>query len=743
MKIHVHRDRAARIALFAVAACVLGASRADASVGHAQAFPAARVTSPPAFDASLTDPQWQTAVVATGFEDITTRRPEPLQTTAYLLYDAHNLYVGFKADQNGIPIHAEHSTNDVGFGQDDAVGVCVDTSGSGTQVYCFETTPRGVRYQQASESTRYAPTWQASAKVDGDSWTAMMVIPLKDLRAQGGKERTWLFNFIRICAGTGEHYSWAYDGLMQDAQPPNWPIFTDARWWPALTGMQIAATAGRPQPRAEIYGLDSIGRDRNEFLQPSNQIAPENIRYDGIDVTYPLSSTVAAVGTLNPDFSNVEVDQQTIVPQEFQRNLVEFRPFFAQGGQYFTPDQTSPAGGFDNAPDQVFYSPSIGTFDRGEKIEGTFGAQSFGVLEARGVEPNGSTIDDTAFGFKHVLSDRTFLYWTNGVLAHHSIGDDSTIDTGIAGRNLKTGFVWGYNQALEDSRYIFSSGTQFAYERNEFIDVHKPNYELFQGWQNISPGYGPLDGFTTIDDSNGPVYMANFNGTTPGLKSWNGFLTGDRFVTRNGTVHEADFFGSEDVVTNQLIHANVGVNVSELNDAFLTGGKTLPFNIASLTLGYRDGTPAPFDTFYGEGNFGGFVPNCDPSKTPIQQCFQPFFLQQFNISTTRPFGNRLSLQATYAGTHERSDFIGVDGQLLRSVGIGESLGADTQVTVAYRTINGRGGFALPGANLATAFHTKFRNGSELFVNFGTPAASATLDRLVVKYLLRIGGGAGT
>ena len=98
---------------------------------------------------------------------------------------------------------------------------------------------------------------------------------------------------------------------------------------------------------------------------------------------------------------------------------------------------------------------------------------------------------------------------------------------------------------------------------------------------------------------------------------------------------------------------------------------------------------------------------------------------------------------TYAGTHERSDTIGVDGQLLRAAAVSESLGPDTSVTLAYRAINGRGGFALPGQNFATAFHTKFKNGSELFVNFGTPAAPTTLDRLIVKYLLRIGGGAGT
>ena len=696
-----------------------------AAVDHAHQYPAVRVAAPPAFDPTLSDPAWKMAVSASGFEDITTRRPAPLETAAYLLYDAQNLYVGFKAVQGGVPIHDEASTNDVGFGQDDAVGICIDTSGSGQEAYCFETTPRGVRYQQSTESARYAPPWQAKAAVDGDAWSAMLVIPLKDLRAAGGASQTWRFNFIRICAGTGDHYSWAYDGLMQDAQPPNWPIFTDARWWPALTQLQIAASGARPQPRLELYGLESAGRDRNVFQQANNTFADETVRHEGLDFTYPITSTIAAVGTLNPDFSNVEVDQQTIVPQEFQRNLTEYRPFFAQGGQIFSPDALNPPGGFDNAPDQVFYTPSIGTFDRGFKMEGTYGLQSVGALEVRGLAADGSTIDDEAFALRHILTDRTFIWYADGVLAHHDIGDDSAINTGVAGRDLNTGFVYGYNQTMELQRFVLDPSQTFAFERNGFVDVHKPNYEVFQGYQDISPGFGPLDGFTTIADARGPVDMMNFTGTTPGLKSYQTFLTADRFTTRDGTVHEADFFGSQDVVTNQLVHANLSVNVSELDDPILTGGRMLPFNNTSLTLGYRDGTPAPIDGTFGEGNFSDF------------------YLQQFNVSTSRQLNTRLSLQATYAGTHERSPAIGVDGQLLRSVAIGESLGPDTNVTLALRSINGLGGFAVPGVNLAAGFHEKFRNGSEFFLNYGTPAAPATLDRLIVKYLLRFGGGAGT
>lgn len=708
----------------ALAAFVLISGAAWGSASRTSRYAAPLADTAPAFDSGLMDPIWQKAVLARDFEDLTTRRSAPLATTAYLLYDANNLYVAFRADQNGVPIHAEHSTNDVGFGQDDAVGICIDTSNSSQQVYCFESTPRAVRYQQASESARYAPPWQAKASIHGSSWTAMLIIPLRDLRAQGGAERTWRFNFIRICAATGDHYTWAYDALMVDGQPPSWPISGDTRLWPELTTLRIAVSGARPLPRIEIYGLESTGRDRNVFQQADNTFALKPIRQAGIDFTYPLTSTIAAVGTLNPDFSNVEVDQQTIVPQEFARNLVEYRPFFAQGAQYFTPEQSAAVGGFFNAPNQVFYSPTIGEFGRGMKMEGTYRMQAIGLLDVRGVALDGSALDDTAFGFKHQLTDRTFQYWLDGVLAHHDIGDDSTLDQGFSGRNLTSGLIYGFNQALEARRLSTDPSRPFAYERNGFVEIHKPNYEVYQGYQDVSPGYGPLDGFTTTNDARGGTYSIDFNGTSSRLKSWSAFLGGDRLLTRAGIVHEADLFVNGDFVTKGLVHVDFTDGSSELNDPILTGRVTLPFNQTALSVGYRDGTPAPVDLSYDAGEFS------------------TFYLQQFSASTSHQIGTRFSIQGAYAGTHERSSTMGVDGQILRSIAIGESLGPDTNVTLALRSINGTGGFASPGKNLAAAFHSRLRNGSELFVNFGTPAAPATLNRLVIKYALHFGGGAG-
>ncbi len=92
-------------------------------------FTVAKAPHPLQLDPGLADPAWEAGKVPNGdgpWENVTTRAPATLATTAYLLYDDKNLYVGFKAEQSGVPIVATQTTNDVGFGIDDFVGIGLD-----------------------------------------------------------------------------------------------------------------------------------------------------------------------------------------------------------------------------------------------------------------------------------------------------------------------------------------------------------------------------------------------------------------------------------------------------------------------------------------------------------------------------------------------------------------------------------------------------------------------------------------
>ncbi len=248
--------------LFALGA---GSAFAQAAVTQRDAFKASVAAHALPLDPMAADPEWEQGAMPQpgGFQDVTTRVAAPHKTSIWMLYDAQNLYVRFQAEQNHVPVTATQGTNDVGFGLDDFVGVGIDTSGAGSQVYFFEVTPRGVRYQQASENARYRPQWQAAARVTGSNWSAVLIIPLRAMRIHPGSKQTWRVNFIRNVAADAEQYTWAFDGLMQAAPPGNgWPSFTDARYWAQWTDIAVTPSMLRAvRPESARGGL-RVGKRR-------------------------------------------------------------------------------------------------------------------------------------------------------------------------------------------------------------------------------------------------------------------------------------------------------------------------------------------------------------------------------------------------------------------------------------------------------------------------------------------------
>ncbi|MGA7093257.1 MAG: hypothetical protein WBX23_04400 [Candidatus Cybelea sp.] len=744
-----------RLVLLVAVAFGLSFGTARAAVPQTFSFTVARAPHPLALDPALTDPAWGAGLVPNGngpWQNVTTRSPAAYSTTAYLLYDDKNLYVGFKAEQPGVPIVATQTTNDVGFGIDDFVGIGVDTSGSGSQVYYFETTPRGARYEQANENTRFRPRWSAAGTSVNGAWSAVMIIPLDVLRVARGGKQTWRLQFVRGIAARGEHLTWVWDPIMQDAASGTWPLFSpDTRFWPAALLNLAASAAARPKPRADIYALGSVGQDRNLVQQANGTFLPMNVRWYGGDLSYPLTPTIRFVGTLNPDFSNVEIDQQTIAPQEFQRQLVEYRPFFAQGAAYINANSSvrAPAGTNTQPPFLVFYSPSVGPFDSGGKVEGTFDDNAFGALTFHGYDvPSNNTFSDSAYGFQHAVPGGTFTYWSDGVIANHSIaGWDNTIENGFEVRNLQSGMIEFADYSFENGSWVPQGHADLA---QFFIDRHKGNFEINGGYLDISPNYDPIDGFTANSDIRGPQFFTDYAGQAPGIKNYTLFFTADRFLDDSGAVHQADvqYFVTA-VFKNQFSLDGAGVAVGQLRSYSIPAGPgctgpilftssftgypcyldgfTQPFNLYQIPVGYRDGTPAPLDVAYDWGPFGDN------------------YVHLFTIVTSRPLWRGLTLGLEYDGTYERAFSNGeLDSQWLRRISLAYNISSESSLTVGLRDINGFGGFATQiGNNLAVGYHQRFASGNELYVNYGSPAAGATLDRFVVKFVFHAGADAGT
>jgi hypothetical protein len=152
------------------------------------------------------------------------------------------------------------------------------------------------------------------------------------------------------------------------------------------------------------------------------------------------------------------------------------------------------------------------------------------------------------------------------------------------------------------------------------------------------------------------------------------------------------------------------------------GGSTGKFALASIPLGFRDGTPAPTDLSYSWGPFGDNIDHL------------------FTLTTSHPVGSIVTLALEYDGTFERALSDGVlSSQWLRRVSAGFSLSKESSLSLSFRSINGLGGFSTQiGGNLAMGFKRRWSNGNELYLSYGSPAADVTLNRLVLKFVAHAG-----
>jgi hypothetical protein len=300
-------------------------------------------------------------------------------------------------------------------------------------------------------------------------------------------------------------------------------------------------------------------------------------------------------------------------------------------------------------------------------------------------------------------------------------------------RSLRTA-----TRAIAASRWAQETGTFVtrpadAQKNAAFVDIQKPGLEAEVVWLDTGPSYAPLIGFTNIADVRGPAVSIDLTRTMKSgpFKNAELYTYAGRWLDRRGNVHESDADAYLTLRTRSpfAIYLNDQLGSQRTYEGDYFSGaphgyrdmQVLPFKTWSAGLGYGEGTPNSVRSDYQEGPFGTFV------------------LHQTTTTFTRALGPA-SLSFDYAGTLQTPQSGRSDGQWLRRLSLAFPLGTNGNASLAYRDVSGRGGFATPGRNLAASLRKRFRNGNEVFVNYGTPAATSTLDRLIVKYLIRLGGG---
>jgi len=128
---------------------------------------------------------------------------------------------------------------------------------------------------------------------------------------RGDGRSIWRVQFDRRIRAANEVTEWAYDSAQGGTDQSIYAGY--------LHGMEIAARNARTKPRVAVYGL---GEYAPAYLGGSTSRT-------GVDLSLPITQTSSFVATFHPDYSNVELDQQSISPTAFPRRFSEVRQFFS------------------------------------------------------------------------------------------------------------------------------------------------------------------------------------------------------------------------------------------------------------------------------------------------------------------------------------------------------------------------------------------------------------------------------
>ena len=235
----------------------------------------------------------------------------------------------------------ESLRHDFAYLNNDNIGLYLDTFNDQTNGYCFGVNAAGaIRDGAVSDgkvnNQMWDCKWESKTKNFPDRWVTEMRIPFKSVRYKAGSDQ-WNVQFARYDMKLNEKSAWA-------------PI---PRQFPAAS----LAYAGRlqwdtppPDPGLKLslipYLLGSTSRDNEEGEETKFR------KEAGFDAKINLSSSLNLDLTLNPDFSQAEVDEQVTNLERYELYFPEKRQFFLENSDLFAS--------FGSSEIRPFFSRRIG-----------------------------------------------------------------------------------------------------------------------------------------------------------------------------------------------------------------------------------------------------------------------------------------------------------------------------------------------------------------------------------------------
>jgi hypothetical protein len=405
-------------------------------------------------------------------------------TEVRLLLDGHNLYVGIRCfDHDPRGIAATKMGRDDELEGDDHVMVVLDTFGDRRNGFFFAVNPRGARAEgqisNNSESLNFDwdGIWDASARVDGEGWTAELAVPFKTLRFKT-EVAAWGLNVQRYVARRQE---------------------TD-RWTAARRDVWISnlSEAGR------LEGLQRArqgrGLDVRPYLSGGEEDGGGEVKVGG-DVFKNLTPNLTASLTVNTDFAETEADDRQVNPTRFPLFYPEKRSFFLEGAGIYEVASLGSSSS-DLLP---FYSRRIGLY-RGEEVPVLAGLKLSGRVERWNVgllDVETRRVDDLGLDRQNLLAARVsrnlFRQSFVGALVTHGnpSGAGSNTLAGVDARLATSTFRGRENLSLDLYAFVTDDGSsgRKGYAWGGKLDYPNDLWDVALTFKEIDEDFRPALGF--------------------------------------------------------------------------------------------------------------------------------------------------------------------------------------------------------------------------------------------------------
>ena len=611
-----------------------------------------QTTSPIKIDGLNNEAAWKTIAVAKEFFMVTPMDTSfaKAKTEVRICFDENNIYVyaiNYKPVKNSLVV--ESLRRDFNFGKNDNFIVFMDPYNDLTNGFAFGANAAGAQWdgQQSNGGMvdlSWDNKWTSATQNYANYWTWEAAIPFKSIRYTSTTE--WGINFSRLDLTTNEKSVWA--PIPRQFQSANL-AFTGVLEWdtpPPSAGKNVS-----------IIPYVLAGTTKN-FEKNTDA----NTRTDvGLDAKIAVTNSLNLDLTVNPDFSQVEVDRQ-------QTNLDRFELFFPERRQAFLENADIFAGyGFSTL--RPFFSRRIGLgvpIQFGMRLTGKLDRNwRIGILDMQtGRKDNTPAHNFGVFS----LQRRVFARSNIGLLFinKEATSFDEILNRGYNRYNRNIGAEFNLASANNQWTGKILALKSFSPDRkgNDFVQAGSLNFNNTKwslSWQheyvgenyNAEVGYVPnvtRKGYFKIAPTAGYLYYVN----SSKIISHGPFLGTTLFWGKNGKINDNETFAAYQInfMSRATFTGFMGGNKLTLLAPFdptNTGRDTLARGTSHSWLAFGSefvSSPRKNFTFGFTTRYGGYYADGKRLGLTLDlgYRYQPFVATSFSINYNliqlpKPWGN--------------------------------------------------------------------------------------------------------